>query len=220
MTDVSKNGKNSGQAGNQKLVQDTVVRKEDTSIIVARIARTGAIVGGSITLIGVIIVALLNFPPVIRYFESAATLTNTPSPTVSFTPTILPSVTHNMTLTPPPVPNSETPFTVSPSPTAPLNKMIIVLHANMTSGKAPLSVNFNASDSFMELADGSTWACSQAHLCTYTWTVNRANKQVGKPVKGSGKFSYTFSVKGTYFITAYVCRGAICNAGGITVVIK
>jgi hypothetical protein len=179
------------------------------------------IILGVLTLIGVIITALLAFPPIIHYFERImATPTVLPSPTVFFSPTLLPSATQVVTPTLTPAPTTETPFTTSPSPEPPGAKMIVRLQANMTSGKAPLLVSFDACNSNLESSDGSTWGCSPNLLCTYTWAVYRDGKQIGNPVQGQGKYSYKFTQKGTYFVTVYVCRGDVCGGNGITIVAK
>jgi len=218
MTGATKNGKNSGKADNRK-TSKTKPRKEDPIITVTRINKRSDIILGMFTLVGIIITAMLAFPPLIAYFNSTPTPAFSLPPSFSATSTLLPSETPDV-ITPSPVPTTETPFPVSPLPETIGYEMIISLQANMSSGKAPLPVSFDASGSFLRSDNGSVWPCSQTRLCAYTWGVYKGGKQLGDPVQGQGKFNYTFSGKGTYTVTVYVCRGDVCDGSGIIIVAK
>lgn len=187
------------------------------------------VISGVLALIGIIIAALFTFPPIVAYFQSTAIPAITPSSTLTFVPSLLPSATSDVAMPPPLVLDTETPATLPntemPSPTTtstegPAHKMNVVVHANLTTGKVPLPVNFNAKDSSVKFSDGSVAVCGQTSLCSFVWRVYREGKQIGDPVETDGIFSYTFGGKGIYLVTVYVCRKTTCNGDGITIETK
>lgn len=197
------------------------IEEEPKEIKIARISVTGTIIASSLALIGVIIGVVFAFPPVVAYFQRTPTPTSTlaqdmPSGTPiawTFTPVIFTDI-PGATLVP-----SETPF---PPPTGEpyASKLIVVLTASLTEGKSPLPVNFNARDSFVQFADGGVMACGQTNFCTFTWAVYRDQKQVVAPFQGDGTFNYTFSGKGIYSVTVYICRANVCADDGVVITVR
>ncbi len=162
-----------------------------------------------------IIVALFNFPPFQRIFDPTPTPTVMPvvSPTfftdTSFLLTAPPVITDTPEL------SSATPIVIStdvPPPTATENPsepigLSVRLTADKTSGKAPLTVRFDARGSFLRAPDGTIYPC-RGGSCNYTWDVYKAGQKIGKPTENAtGTFQYTFGKRGAYFVTVYVCRG-------------
>jgi hypothetical protein len=196
-------------------------QKEDVpSVRVAWITQFGTITVSVLACIATVLGTILAFPPVLKYFQDTPTPTMLPLLTLTSIPPFLSNDPPNMTATPFFIPNAGSPVPLPPSTESPAQKMIAFLNANATYGKAPLQVNMNAQNSYVQLANGSILPCGQFHLCDYVWTVYRDGKSVGKPVVGDGVYDYTFTRKGEYFVTVYVCRGSVCEDDGITIEVK
>lgn len=190
--------------------------KKDTTVTVALIAQTAGIVIAIISCVSAVLVALLNSPLIPRLVPP----TSTPA-LVSETPvsTLIPLATAEIPFAETTPPSTETPTQV-PTVEPAASTMTVILTASLTEGGSPLPVNFNARDTFVQFADGSVLACGTTSFCTYTWAVYRNQKQVVAPFQGAGTFSYTFSGKGQYSVTVYVCRTTICADDGVVVTVK
>ena len=83
--------------------------------------------------------------------------------------------------------------------------MDVQLVADITSGKAPLNVHFDARNSFFRDAQGDIFNCG---VCNYTWYVYNSDFTVINDPKRSsnGTFSFKFG-KGDYRVVVKVCRG-------------
>lgn len=190
--------------------------KKDTTVTVALIAQTAGIVIAIIGCVSAVLVALLNSPLIPHLVPP----TSTPA-LVSETPisTLIPLATAETPFAETAPPSTETPIQV-PTVEPAASTMTVILTASLTEGGSPLPVNFNARDTFVQFADGSVLACGTTSFCTYTWAVYRNQKQVVAPFQGAGTFSYTFSGKGQYSVTVYVCRTTICADDGVVVTVK
>lgn len=183
--------------------------KIDSTIIVALIG-----------VVGVIASAVLASPLIEKWLFPTPTPTATPlsSPPTSplpsaadpvgatFTPGVtllLPTPTFTATLTP-----------------APGDTMFASLQASMDEGKAPLNVNFDARSSYIRFADGTTATCGDSLLCSFTFAVYLNGKTQITVDNKSGLYSHTFSGKGQYFVTLYVCRGNTCDDDGVGVNVR
>jgi hypothetical protein len=183
----------------------------------------------AIGLIGTITVAWLSYkatrpePTPVPVFTSTAI----PSPTLLSTDipatfTELPSATF----VPDPSATSTDPATVVPSETItliPQPKLIVLLQANKTSGKAPLSVKLDARDAYLTDYDGQRHVCRDG-TCHYTWKIYSNGQQIGKSVTDSGgTLDYKFGKKGIYTVTVWICRGQDkldCGGSGIQIVVS
>lgn len=198
------------------------VQKRDTNVTATLITQVAVVIVAAIGCISAVSVAFLNSPLVPRLFPPTSTVTlvvETPTmtpilPTITFTPFNLPPTPTETQLIPlmEPLPTS----TVEPA----ISKMTVILTASMEEGKSPLPVNFNARGSFVQFVDGSVAACGSTSFCTFTWAIYRDQKRVVAPFQGQGTFSYTFSGKGVYSVTVYVCRVDSCADDGIVITVK
>ena len=138
--------------------------------------------------------------------------TFTAMPSATFTP--FPSATNTVTATAVP---TET-VTLLPQP-----KLIVLLQANKSSGKAPLSVKLDARESYLTDYDGQRFVCRNG-TCHYIWKVYANGQQIGRSVTGSGgTFDYKFGKKGIYTVTVWVCRGQDrldCGGNGIQILVN
>ena len=168
-----------------------------------------------ITAIVSIIVALLGFPPIIRYFTPEPTLTPSPTftPTSTFSPTPLSSDTLTPFATNIFAPSASLSLTDTPSPiiiptdTPSSSRISVSLVADSVSGKSPLSVKFDARSSYLLTPDGERHPC-QTGACHYTWKVYFQGQQLGRPDTDSGgSFRYTFKDKGMYIVAVQICWG-------------
>jgi len=98
--------------------------------------------------------------------------------------------------------------------------MTAVLQSTVDEGKAPLRVNFDARMSYVKFTDGSLSACGVNRFCPYIFAVYRDGRLVEKISNNDGGLSYTFTAKGKYSVTVYVCRGEACNDDGLEVNVK
>lgn len=167
--------------------------------------------------------ALFDFPPFIELFQKSPTptvvftITNTlipisqPTATESIPPTPsftnMPSATATQTYTPTFTNMPTATYTYTPTTTAtkglPVG-MDVQLAADITSGKSPLKVNFDARGSFFRDSKGDIYPCG---VCNYTWYVYQNSKLVNEPERGNnGTFGYRFG-KGAYRVVVRVCRG-------------
>ena len=126
--------------------------------------------------------------------ELPPTFTELPPPTNTFTP----SATSTVFVTPTPT------ETITPIPQP---KLIVLLTATKTSGRAPLKVKFDARETYLTDYSGQRFVCRNG-TCYYTWKVYSNGQQIGKSVTDSGgTFDYIFTKQGTYMITVWICRG-------------
>ena len=148
------------------------------------------------------------------------------SPTPSFTdipgvPTDMPAATTlpPLTFTPNITVLPTGAVTIEPSS---VPKLIVLLVANKTSGKAPLKVKFDARESYLTDYGGQTYVCHNG-ACYYTWKVYSGGQQTGKSVTDSGgTFDYTFGKQGTYMVTVWICRGkdgVDCGGSGAQIIV-
>ena len=148
------------------------------------------------------------------FTELPATFTEMPFATSDPTITLFPSSTKTMTATAVP---TET-ITLLPQP-----KLIVLLQANKTSGKAPLAVKLDARESYLTDYDGQRYVCRNG-TCHYTWKVYANGQQIGKSTTGSGgTFDYRFGKKGNYTVTVWICRGQDerdCGGSGIQIIVN
>jgi hypothetical protein len=176
-----------------------------------------------ITTIGVIIVALLAFPPVQELFKSkpSPTITSTlqpdtPTPSPTFTETHTPTSSPTETLEP------IQPFTAfTPTSGSPIG-MQVKITANTTNGRAPLDVTLNAKDSFVRAPDGTIFECKKGG-CSYIWYVYLNGEQFIDPQKTSGTLGLKLDKRGNYFVSVYICHGAdapTCASGGTVVIVE
>jgi len=104
----------------------------------------------------------------------------------------------------------------------PQPKLIVLLQANKTSGRRPLTVKLDARESYLTDYDGQTYVCRNG-ACYYTWKVYSNGQPMGKSVTDSGgTFDYTFGKEGTYMITVWICRGrdgADCGGSGTQIIV-
>lgn len=103
-------------------------------------------------------------------------------------------------------PTLEIPPTATDTPNAGLpTGMDVQLSADITGGKAPLNVHFDARSSFFRDAQGDIFNCA---VCNYTWYVYNSDFTVINDPKRSnnGTFSFKFG-KGDYRVVVKVCRG-------------
>lgn len=183
-----------------------------------------------IGLIGTIAVAWLGYQAALPEPTPVPILTATTMPSsipsftnIPVTSTEMPSATVALTFTSFPSPTSAVAATAIPTETItplPQPKLIVLLQANKTSGRAPLSVKLDARESYLTDYDGQRHVCRNGP-CHYTWKVYANGQQIGKSVTGSGgTFDYRFGKKGIYTVTVWICRGQDrldCGGSGIQI---
>ena len=138
---------------------------------------------------------------------SSPVLTDTPIPlTQTLSPTVSPSSTSTIAITATAV---ET-ITLTPAPA-----LIVLLENDRAAGRPPLTVNFDARDSYLIASDGQQYPCKYG-ACNYTWKVVFEGQKLEKSqLNSSGKFQYTFGKRGKYLISVWICRGKdAVNCGG------
>jgi len=194
--------------------------KEDPTVKVAKITQVGVVVGLIITaLIAPIVVTIANKvinadPTSTPTFTSTTTVEMLFSSTETQTPVlnITPVATVVQGTFPPPTTNT---------PDSPIAEIMNVqLNFSSSSGKAPLTVNFNAKGSYVSRSDGTILTCAEKNVCSYTWDVRAGSTSISEPVSGDGVFSYTFRKKGGYLVVVYVCRGAVCSFSAASISVK
>lgn len=85
--------------------------------------------------------------------------------------------------------------------------MDVQLITDTTSGTSPLTVNFDARESFLRDANGVIYKC-WGGPCNYTWYVYKDGKLVYQSDRaGGGTFKYKFGQSGEYRVVVRVCRG-------------
>lgn len=201
-------------------------QKKDQGVTITVITQIAAIVVAIVGCIATISVALLDSPLIPRLFPLTPTQA-VESPTFTQVPTVFPTDTPFFTATSQPTsmptftPAEQLP-TASPSPTVEMaaSRLVAILTPSIEEGKSPLPVNFNARGSYIQFADGSVATCGATNFCTFTWAIYRDQKRELAPFQGQGTFSYTFSGKGIYSVTVYVCRADICADDGVVVTVK
>lgn len=178
-----------------------------------------------ITLVGTIAVALFNFSPFVDWINNKLGLT--PTAIIYFTETSTPFAieTFVTTIQDTPSPTIETPSTITlesilPTEIKKSEIMMPQLIFSSSGGKAPLTVNFNASNSFVDVQGGEDLLCNFENVCKYTWSVRTGSTYLHEPTLGGSKFSYTFGKRGEYIVVVYVCRGEACNAAAAIITVK
>ena len=164
-----------------------------------------------ITAIAPIVVAWLGYQANLSKPTPVATITSTsiPSATSFMTSTSM-VFTDTLSPTSSPSPTSTLPATASPSETmtpVPAPKLIVLLTASKSSGKAPLRVKFDARESYLTDYDGQRYVCRNGP-CNYIWRIYSQGEQIGKSKTDSGgTLDYSFGKKGTYTVSVWICRG-------------
>jgi len=167
-----------------------------------------------------IVIAIINSQAIIdRLFTPDTTPTFTSTPTSSPAPTDTPiPVTETSSPTVAPSSTSTITITITPSETitlTPAPALIVRLENDKSAGRPPLTVNFDARDSYLIASDGQQYPCKYG-ACNYTWKVVLDGQQLEKSQpNSSGKFQYTFGKRGRYLISVWICRGKdAVNCGG------
>jgi len=221
---LDKGAKNRSRANQQGITNGRRTKRRRRLTLSERVA----IIGAAAT----VIVALLGFQPLINWLNSRipptspatiSILSATPFtthtqaflPTETSMPVVLPSLTFTPNITVPPTDTA----TIEPSS---VPKLIVLLVANKTSGKAPLKVKFDARESYLTDYGGQTYVCRNG-ACYYTWKVYSGGRQMGKSVTDSGgTFDYAFGRQGTYMVTVWICRGkdrVDCGGSGAQIIV-
>ena len=182
-----------------------------------------AVVTGIVT----ITVALIGSPLFEKWLEPKPTPSPTftasvsaSPPTGSFSPTstetILPVLTPSLEVIPP--------ATVAPNLPSPTSSetaiMYVSIAANRTSGEAPLTVKFDARDSYVVAPDGTRFECRKG-ACRYTWHIFLNGQAFATPDTTGGTLEFRFQNKGTYSVSVYICHGSkspTCGNGATLVI--
>lgn len=182
-----------------------------TQLLALTIPALVAVFAAILGLLGTFLTLVFNFPPFVRLFDP--TPTSMPTSVVeTITPPWLdvqtPIPTTTLAL---PFSTETLPASSSPTTGLPLG-MQVILTATRTQGQVPLSVRFDARDSFLRTADGTIYECG---ACNYTWTVRESGLYVLGPKETDGTLEYKFTRRGTYFVSVTVCRaGSVVDCGG------
>jgi len=154
----------------------------------------------------------LTLSPTPLFTDTPLILTERLSPTLTPFPSLISTVPATATVVP-----SET-MTLLPQP-----KLIVLLQANKSSGRAPLSVKLDARETYLTDYGGQRFVCRNG-TCHYTWKVYANGQQIGKSETGSGgMFDYRFGKKGIYTVTVWICRGQDqldCGGNGIQILVN
>jgi hypothetical protein len=182
-----------------------------------------AVVTGIVT----IAVALISSPLFEKWLEPDPTpfpivliSTNTPFAT-EVVETIPPSQ-------PPPTMDVITPIvvtTIAPDLSSPTfsvaSEMFVRIAASQTSGKAPLTVKFDARDSYVQAPDGTIFECSRG-ACRYSWYILLNGQEFDRPDTDRGTLDFRFQQEGIYSISVYICHGSdspTCGNGATLVIV-
>jgi hypothetical protein len=179
-----------------------------------------------ITVIGTIMVALFNFPPFLRLFDPNPS--PTPSPTLdtstaslasAISPTLTEIILPVETSTPEII--SSNTVTLSPTPSI-AAEMFVSIVASRTTGRAPLTVRFDAKGSYVKAPDGKIFECSKG-ACRYIWSILLNGQEVARPDVTGGTMDFRFEETGTYLTSVYICHGSkspTCGNGFIFVIVN
>lgn len=198
----------------------TNTTKEDPTVKVAKITQVGVVVG--------LIITALVAPIVVTIANKVINADPTPTPTFkSITTAEIPfssieTQTPVLNITPmDTVVQGTFPAPITNTPDSLVAEIMNVqLNFSSSSGKAPLTVNFNAKSSYVSRSDGTILTCAEKNVCSYTWDVRAGNTSISGPISGDGVFSYTFQKKGGYLVVVYVCRGVVCNFSTASISVK
>jgi hypothetical protein len=201
--------------------QDSIIQEQRKREFDAKIAKF-QLIGVAITalcgLVGVIIASALN-PDVLGYIKS--------TPTTAIIETLsLPletSLTINESFPTSPATETITPYPTLPPPTsteASLETMKAELSASASSVKLGSTVNFNARNSYVTFANGSSLTCVNHSLCTFSWTIYHQETSSRTYLTSDGFLSHAFDKRGNYAVTVYVCRGNACNFASTAVNVR
>jgi hypothetical protein len=208
-----------------------------SAVSVAKISATAAIVTAAIGAISAVTAAYLGYqasrPAPTSTFTPTATSAvisiSSPTPFITDIPAPLFTDTPNSSFTPIAMPT----FTVLPSSTAlptgieviepsPSPIMFVELLADKTSGKAPLTVKFDARGSYLLMPDGQRNPC-RGGACHFTWKIYASGQQEGNSETASGgTFQHVFGTRGNYMVTVDVCWGKerdYCKGSGMPVTV-
>lgn len=182
------------------------------------------------TIITTTIVAL---PSLLPYFASiqpspTPTFTSTSSPTPFIADTFTPVFTDTPTFVAPPLSTSTSTSTatITVTPPAPITPtpapiLIIQLSYDKSAGRSPLTVKFDARESYLLDSDRKQHPCKYGS-CNFTWKVILDNRQLSKStVDSSGRLQYTFEKPGRFLIALWVCRKdvGICAGAGVYILV-
>ncbi|MCC6297739.1 MAG: hypothetical protein IT314_00460 [Anaerolineales bacterium] len=196
------------------------------AIVSGRVTIIVAIIG----LIGTLAGLLLNFGPFVNRFNTPIPPTTasipTLMPTVSFTPEPTSILTLIVTPTETLTPTATFTPTLPPEALTPTSSLPIGMQVKVTSnppgGKAPLTVKFDARDSFVRAPDGTLFECRKGG-CSYIWYVYKNGEQFRDPQKTNGTLELRLEKHGNYFVSVYICHGAdapTCGSGGTVVIVE
>ncbi len=198
---------------------------KDVQYKIASFTQYSAIVVAMLTCIIAIISTILSFQPLTSYLAKVSTATSDIHEEYIVVATFTPSYTSDnpfpkSTLTQRPLQEITTPALVTPVYTPMATELVTILTSSATEGNMPLAVHFSAEDSFATLSDGNFLRCKQSGLCIFTWAVYRNEVQVLAPFQGQSTFAYTFTGKGIYSVSVYVCYTSVCREDGVIITIR
>lgn len=182
-----------------------------------------------IGLISAIVLALINYPPFQKWWDTKLnpTATSIPPATeiiiieISETPTLMAGFTSTPAIIETPTVNLINTVTLTPITQ---QVMHAKLSTNAYDGKAPLVATFNAYDSFVEIVGGEDLYCTNHNACQYTWDVRLNGKTIFGPTSGEGTFTYRFENRGEYTVVVNVCRGKgsgqICGYSAVVIKLR
>lgn len=158
-----------------------------------------------------------QLPPLNAATETKTSTAPAPTPTNTKTPTKLPTntLTKIPTRTPTQVPTN-TP-TQTPSPSAPIGtpQMVAFFTSNKSGGKVPLSISYNAENSYLLYGNGAQEFCYQKG-CEYRWTFGGSVYDF--PSTSRMTFRYVFP--GTFKVIVDVCWNNICDSSEVLITIE
>jgi len=148
--------------------------------------------------------------PTFFTFTAMPTFTNTLLPTSTYTNTPRPTSTNTLRPT----------FTNTPRPTAILTpaptKLVAFVTFNSTNKSAPVTINFNAENSYLEYKDGSQKKCYKLG-CEYKWAFPDG---VGYDFPSASIMPFRFTRSGTFKGYVTVCWQGICGDAVFSITIK
>jgi hypothetical protein len=197
--------------------------QKESTIEIARINRTTTIIVALFTLISACVTAFFASPFLLEIYKD--TFEDTPTPTLpveTFLPFPIPTdATPYIEISKTDIPTVTAEITQEISVTStPSAMMIPQLRFSASEGKAPLSVNFNAEGSFVDVKGGADLLCNFENVCQYTWSVRLGSTMMYEPTLGGSKFSYTFQKKGEYVVVLTVCRGEACESTAVVITVR
>jgi len=154
---------------------------------------------------------------------STLTFTSTPKPSPTYTITVLSSTTTVVpitTVSPTLITKPTGTFTVTSPPASDQMNAFLVAPNLGGSATAPVSVSFDARDSSVRFADGSSETCRDTLLCSYVFTIRQGNEQIYTESSDGGRITYRFTRRGQYTVVVHVCYKTVCDDAFVPVEIK